>query len=768
MNPEVLERIRKAKEDKATYLDLMDMGIIELPNELFDLKSLVNLNLRNNHLTTIPSKIKNLEKLSVLWLGNNKLRKFPEVLTKLTSLHLLDVSNNKITYIPVEKLSTTNLRDLDSSGNPLVDNAKYLFAGQKFIQNNNLNWKKRFVFEYVFEYDTKGYIEGDLDKVISKVTKMLNYLKKGFKNSRFIEESFFKINVLNQMIFVGRDWITNPLKVFIVTNELKYSKKSLNLVRKKIDEFIEEQSLKVERYFYHPKDGERINYDYLLKLKEVGENIYVSKESGKKYDIYELLSFIEPTIVKSFVDEEKIQELKNDFFSREENKPFITKIAVKNFKIFKEIELDLVNGINIILGNNGLGKTSFLQALTIGLLPINNEDKSNELSGYLRFDQKKTDVNIHWGEYQRELWFYDNEVHEQEQRFNPQPILIAYSANVFANDLLDTDDIAKNLIKGEDKSYQTKSIFANYDKGIFDPNHFFFNPLLVLEKLFLEVHRAKEKDKQQVQGILDELLNKINYFLSITNVKQRIQIYQKETIYFFKGFGQEKLKLKHLSEGYRNNVLIISDILFRIMATRKSVEKVLDKKIPIKEVFREARGVILIDEFDRHLHPTWQRKLTQELNKVLPNIQFILTTHNPVAIMGRKAKEIHVLDIDDEGEVYFNPYLTEGTENINVGTVLLIYFGLESILSIGMQQKVEKYHQLRMQDNRSESEDEEFRRLEKKITKSWIGETIYNQKYLAFLRFLKEHNIENYEDVEDLNLSQEEIQELAEKLKEFE
>lgn len=44
----------------------------------------------------------------------------------------------------------------------------------------------------------------------------------------------------------------------------------------------------------------------------------------------------------------------------------------------------------------------------------------------------------------------------------------------------------------------------------------------------------------------------------------------------------------------------------------------------------DVTGVVLIDEVDAHLHPTWQTRIGQWFTKYFPNIQFIVTTHSPL------------------------------------------------------------------------------------------------------------------------------------------
>ena len=43
----------------------------------------------------------------------------------------------------------------------------------------------------------------------------------------------------------------------------------------------------------------------------------------------------------------------------------------------------------------------------------------------------------------------------------------------------------------------------------------------------------------------------------------------------------------------------------------------------------ETGGVVLIDELDVHLHPHWQRILTNGLKKAFPAVQFIVASHSP-------------------------------------------------------------------------------------------------------------------------------------------
>ncbi|GEM_PF-4223984 len=65
--------------------------------------------------------------------------------------------------------------------------------------------------------------------------------------------------------------------------------------------------------------------------------------------------------------------------------------------------------------------------------------------------------------------------------------------------------------------------------------------------------------------------NTLNNFLNLVDENERIQIILDGIEFYFKGLDETKLKTKHLSEGYRDHILLISDILLRIIACRNNL-----------------------------------------------------------------------------------------------------------------------------------------------------------------------------------------------------
>lgn len=97
--------------------------------------------------------------------------------------------------------------------------------------------------------------------------------------------------------------------------------------------------------------------------------------------------------------------------------------------------------------------------------------------------------------------------------------------------------------------------------------------------------------------------------------------------------------LEGLSDGYRSMFVLIVDLLRWADFHRPNPRTSL----------REIRGVVLIDEIDAHLHPRWQREVGFLLTKAFPRLQFVVTTHSPFVAMAAGPRALHVLraDVDD-------------------------------------------------------------------------------------------------------------------------
>lgn len=98
-----------------------------------------------------------------------------------------------------------------------------------------------------------------------------------------------------------------------------------------------------------------------------------------------------------------------------------------------------------------------------------------------------------------------------------------------------------------------------------------------------------------------------------------------------------QLPFSQLSDGFQSVVAWVGDLLFRLTDTFGITEHPL-----------EAPGLLLLDEIELHLHPRWQRRLVDYLRQLLPNFQFVATTHSPLT--AQQAAEGELLAIEREAE----------------------------------------------------------------------------------------------------------------------
>jgi len=135
-------------------------------------------------------------------------------------------------------------------------------------------------------------------------------------------------------------------------------------------------------------------------------------------------------------------------------------------------------------------------------------------------------------------------------------------------------------------------------------------------------HKSLEGDPEG--DLLELVKNFVNQSDFLPNDTQ-LESVSSKGIRFVDGNGCE-VDVESLSDGYRS-ILSMTFELIRQLAATYGREKLFDKDDPTKIV---VPGVVLIDEIDAHLHPTWQRRIGHWFCEHFPMIQFIVTTHSPL------------------------------------------------------------------------------------------------------------------------------------------
>lgn len=97
------------------------------------------------------------------------------------------------------------------------------------------------------------------------------------------------------------------------------------------------------------------------------------------------------------------------------------------------------------------------------------------------------------------------------------------------------------------------------------------------------------------------------------------------------------LRMDQLSDGEKIFIALIGDLCRRLVLANPTLEDPL-----------QGEGIVLIDELDLHLHPKWQTDIAMRLIEVFPNLQFIVTTHSPLVITNIPSSSLRILK-NEEG-----------------------------------------------------------------------------------------------------------------------
>jgi predicted ATP-binding protein involved in virulence len=386
----------------------------------------------------------------------------------------------------------------------------------------------------------------------------------------------------------------------------------------------------------------------------------------------------------------------------------IKHITVKNFRCFEHLEFDLNPDVNIFVGNNGSGKSAVLDAIAAAMyryifavhakvgnpmedIPLYNRDFFTRKKNEIQETQMKFDVVVttlpSWDiSYQKSLTDNGNkklEYTNSSLASNSLDEIIKYS------DLL--SEIDKIFNSSTNDSSINLSVIAYYtsERNLTNTNYFktedneAFNRINSLTKTlnatadfssvlnWLFVREFQEFRECKIRGDINYELPDLKQirkaittiiapdarvYCSLTSPVQLMVEWTMET-------GEKReLTLNQLSAGYRNMLALVMDFARRLAQANPHLENPL-----------EAEAILMIDELDLHLHPTWQQKIIPDLRKVFPNTQIIATTHSPEIVTTVEYNEVWILE---DYQIKACPYPTKGMKSSDMVRYVL---GLENL-----------------------------------------------------------------------------------------
>ena len=114
----------------------------------------------------------------------------------------------------------------------------------------------------------------------------------------------------------------------------------------------------------------------------------------------------------------------------------------------------------------------------------------------------------------------------------------------------------------------------------------------------------------------------------------------------FRDAGGVVVPVTELSDGYRS-VLSMTFEIVRQMNMVVGPDGIFDSPHSDRIV---PEGVVIVDEIDAHLHPTWQSRVGRWFCRCFPNVQFIVSTHSPLVCQSAGSGSVYLLPRSGSGE----------------------------------------------------------------------------------------------------------------------
>ncbi|MCI0493610.1 AAA family ATPase [candidate division KSB1 bacterium] len=384
---------------------------------------------------------------------------------------------------------------------------------------------------------------------------------------------------------------------------------------------------------------------------------------------------------------------------------YIDSLILHNFRTFRKSEITFVhpdqafsgNGmrmpslanINLLLADNGLGKTTLLKAIALAALgpavgdsgiypyqlirhePVaaaNTQPEQAVIEAvFTPHEQDATDtVNriesrvavIRKGDLESLRW-----IHSDEKIWHP--IFSSSSDAFFFVGYGATRRVEKR--SQVDLGGRKSSAFARAQRvqSLFEDAY-----SLIPMNAWLPDFKQKNPERfKQVIELVKKLISKEQY--DFTG-----EMEEGEYVYNRKGL---KIPFPALSDGYRAFLGWVGDLLYHVCMTCPEGKKLVDNK-----------GIVMVDEIDLHLHPKWQMTVLPTLGKTFPNIQFIVTSHSPLLVGSLEWMNIIVM-VPGPKQSSQAKRIEQAVHGLDADQVLLTdFFGLESTRAIGKSRKLKE------------------------------------------------------------------------------
>ncbi len=349
---------------------------------------------------------------------------------------------------------------------------------------------------------------------------------------------------------------------------------------------------------------------------------------------------------------------------------YIREINIQNIRSIESFQMNFEEGKeagwHVLIGDNGTGKSTIVRAIALGLIGVKEIPALRlDYNDLLRFQQDTGSVQLtisRQEKYDKASSLRQRNLQERLDRSQPllNKIFNEEEQSLFPVGTL----IGKILISKENRAFEDDSPMRDSN-----PNNYFwgtgygwfscsFGPFRRLtggDRNWNNVYRSspkagshlsvfgegialtealewlkeldyKRKDKDKDDKIIKHLTSFINKSGLLPHGVNFSDI-NSDGI-FFKDSQNNDVQVLNLSDGFRSILSLAFELIRQLYYAygSKKVFSNIEEKIPAIDL----PGVVLIDEVDAHLHPTWQTRIGEWFTTYFPNIQFIVTTHSPL------------------------------------------------------------------------------------------------------------------------------------------
>lgn len=412
---------------------------------------------------------------------------------------------------------------------------------------------------------------------------------------------------------------------------------------------------------------------------------------------------------------------------------YLARCRIRNVKCFEDVELDFrhpdgsIRRWNVLIGENGTDKTTLLRAIAIALM---GEKATLALlrrpSGWLRTGATKAgaiEATVLPGDLDVELTANGErlgkpitirlQVQEQEitERRSKDSERVAYLQQPETHGWFAAGYGPFRRLSGGTRdtdvmlagTYREARFVTLFQEGA---------ALSSCEQWLRDLDYARQDsrnpERSKSAALLETIETTLNNYLLPEQV--RLVAVSSQGVLFRTPYAAE-VQMSELSDGYRAMLALGLDLLRRLS---QSFAGIWNRQ---PDWLQHITGVVLIDELDAHLHPSWQRQIGGWLKSRFPRMQFIVATHSPFITQAADEGGLYVLRQSereaDRVEVYQDEESVRGWRVDQILTSEL--FGLETTRAPEVEAQLKRYDTLltqRAQQRLTQEEAAELAHIE--------------------------------------------------------